>query len=148
MLFFDIRTTDAALLPRIEAAEHSYLLDPSTATEAGHPSRRNAERPSLLLQVRPRPSRGGQLQQHALDKGRLSAVPQRGLPPVAREDLRRCRAVETERGTVLFTQEPDGREACERYMQHHADCFFDPDLGLKPCACTRWRSIPTASGTR
>lgn len=33
MLFFDIRTTDAALLPRIEAAEHSYLLDPSTATE-------------------------------------------------------------------------------------------------------------------
>lgn len=71
-----------------------------------------------------------------------------GLPPVAREDLRRCRAVETERGTVLFTQEPDGREACERYMQHHADCFFDPDLGLKPCACTRWRSIPTASGTR
>lgn len=45
VLFFDIRTTDAALLPRIEAAEHSYLLDPSTATEkAGHPSRRNAER--------------------------------------------------------------------------------------------------------
>lgn len=79
VLFFDIRTTDAALLPRIEAAEHSYLLDPSTATEKpGHPSRRNAERPSLLLQVRPRPSRGGQLQQHALDKGRLSAVPQRG----------------------------------------------------------------------
>ena len=33
VLFFDIRTTDAALLPRIEAAEHSYLLDPSTATE-------------------------------------------------------------------------------------------------------------------
>lgn len=50
---------------------------------------------------------------------------------IAREDLRCCRAVETERGTVLFTQEPDGREACERYMQHHADCFFDPDLGVE-----------------
>ena len=35
VLFFDIRTTDAALLPR------------------------NAERPSLLLQVRPRPPCGG-----------------------------------------------------------------------------------------
>ena len=23
------------------------------------------------------------------------------------------------------------REACERYMQHHADCFFDPDLGVE-----------------
>ena len=33
VLFFDIRTTDAALLPRIEAAEHNYLLDPSTVTE-------------------------------------------------------------------------------------------------------------------
>lgn len=39
--------------------------------------------------------------------------------------------METERGAVLFTQEPDGREACERYMQHHADCFFDPDLGVE-----------------
>ena len=39
--------------------------------------------------------------------------------------------METERGTVLFTQEPDGREAFERYMQHHADCFFDPDLGVE-----------------
>ena len=36
VLFFDIRTTDAALLPRIEAAEHNYLRTFSIADAAAN----------------------------------------------------------------------------------------------------------------
>ena len=53
VLFFDIRTTDRSGGAQLPAGSvHSYR-------EAGHPTRRNAERPSLLLQVRPRPPCGG-----------------------------------------------------------------------------------------
>ena len=126
VLFFDIRTTDAALLPRIEAAEHSYLLDPSTATEKLD-IRHAVTLKDLLYCYKYDldPLAEGNCGNMLSTKADYRQFRNEGLPPVAREDLRRCRAVETERGTVLFTQEPDGREACERYMQHHADCFFD-----------------------
>lgn len=132
VLFFDIRTTDAALLPRIEAAEHSYLLDPSTATEKLD-IRHAVTLKDLLYCCKYGldPLAEGNCSNMLSTKADYRQFRNEGLPPVAREDLRRCRAVETERGTVLFTQEPDGREACERYMQHHADCFFDPDLGVE-----------------
>ena len=132
VLFFDIRTTDAALLPRIEAAEHSYLLDPSTATEKLD-IRHAVTLKDLLYCYKYDldPLAEGNCGNMLSTKADYRQFRNEGLPPVAREDLRRCRAVETERGTVLFTQEPDGREACERYMQHHADCFFDPDLGVE-----------------
>ena len=132
VLFFDIRTTDAALLPRIEAAEHSYLLDPSTATEKLD-IRHAVTLKDLLYCYKYDldPLAEGNCGNMLSTKADYRQFRNEGLPPVAREDLRCCRAVETERGTVLFTQEPDGREACERYMQHHADCFFDPDLGVE-----------------
>ena len=132
VLFFDIRTTDAALLPRIEAAEHSYLLDPSTATEKLD-IRHAVTLKDLLYCYKYDldPLAEGNCGNMLSTKADYRQFRNEGLPPVAREDLRRCRAVETERGAVLFTQEPDGREACERYMQHHADCFFDPDLGVE-----------------
>ena len=132
VLFFDIRTTDAALLPRIEAAEHNYLLDPSTVTEKLD-IRHAVTLKDLLYCYKYDldPLAEGNCGNMLSTKADYRQFRNEGLPPVAREDLRRCRAVETERGTVLFTQEPDGREACERYMQHHADCFFDPDLGVE-----------------
>lgn len=132
VLFFDIRTTDAALLPRIEAAEHNYLLDPSTVTEKLD-IRHAVTLKDLLYCYKYDldPLAEGNCGNMLSTKADYRQFRNEGLPPVAREDLRRCRAVETERGAVLFTQEPDGREACERYMQHHADCFFDPDLGVE-----------------
>ena len=132
VLFFDIRTTDAALLPRIEAAEHNYLLDPSTVTEKLD-IRHAVTLKDLLYCYKYDldPLAEGNCGNMLSTKADYRQFRNEGLPPVAREDLRRCRAVETERGAVLFPQEPDGREACERYMQHHADCFFDPDLGVE-----------------
>ena len=126
------RQTDAALLPRIEAAEHNYLLDPSTVTEKLD-IRHAVTLKDLLYCYKYDldPLAEGNCGNMLSTKADYRQFRNEGLPPVAREDLRRCRAVETERGAVLFTQEPDGREACERYMQHHADCFFDPDLGVE-----------------
>lgn len=132
VLFFDIRTADAALLPRIEAAEHRYLLDPSTATEKLDIRHAVALKDLLYCyKYDLDPLAEGNCGNMLSTKADYRQFRNEGLPPVILEDLRRCRAVETERGTVLFTQERDGREAYERYMQYHADCFFDPDLGVE-----------------
>lgn len=149
MLFFDIRTTDAALLPRIEAAEHNYLLDPSTVTEKLD-IRHAVTLKDLLYCYKYDldPLAEGNCGNMLSTKADYRQFRNEGLPPVAREDLRRCRAVETERGAVLFTQEPDGRRPANATCSITPIVSSTPIWGLKPCACTRCRPIPTASGTR
>ena len=93
VLFFDIRTTDAALLPRIEAAEHSYLLDPSTATEKLD-IRHAVTLKDLLYCYKYDldPLAEGNCGNMLSTKADYRQFRNEGLPPVAREDLRRCRA--------------------------------------------------------
>lgn len=149
VLFFDIRTTDAALLPRIEAAEHNYLLDPSTVTEKLD-IRHAVTLKDLLYCYKYDldPLAEGNCGNMLSTKADYRQFRNEGLPPVAREDLRRCRAVETERVRCSSRRSRTvGRPA-------NATCSITPIVsstpiwGLKPCACTRWRPIPTASGTR
>ena len=92
VLFFDIRTTDAALLPRIEAAEHSYLLDPSTATEKLD-IRHAVTLKDLLYCCKYGldPLAEGNCSNMLSTKADYRQFRNEGLPPVAREDLRRCR---------------------------------------------------------
>ena len=146
VLFFDIRTTDAALLPRIEAAEHSYLLDPSTATEK--------------LDIR-----------HAVTLKDLLYCCKYGLDPLAEGNCSRQRPTIGSSATrgchrspvrtcgAAVPWRPSGVRCSSRRNRTvgrpaNATCSITPIVsstpiwGLKPCACTRWRSIPTASGTR
>lgn len=89
VLFFDIRTTDAALLPRIEAAEHSYLLDPSTATEKLD-IRHAVTLKDLLYCYKYDldPLAEGNCGNMLSTKADYRQFRNEGLPPVAREDLR------------------------------------------------------------
>lgn len=52
------------------------------------------------------------------------------IPPYSDEPTMPCKAVETEKGVVLFNDDESGNFRLREYLQYLADNFYEPDFGI------------------
>lgn len=63
--------------------------------------------------------------------GLYVAFHNREIPPYPKEDTVNCKAVETEKGVVLFSDDESGSRSMKSYLQYLANDFYSPNFGVE-----------------